>query len=154
MQQQIADLLKGTGRTLSTAESCTGGNISHLITTVSGSSEYYVGSVISYAVAVKENVLGVKHETVENNGVVSSEVAFEMAEGVRRVLGTTFSVSITGLAGKDGDDHYPGGTAWIGISGPKGTRTSICHCDNDRKGNIDEFTNIALNLLKEYIEEC
>ena len=82
-QYRIARLLKGSGKTLSAAESCTGGEISHLITTVSGSSEYYLGSVTSYAIPIKERLLGVPAETVETFGVVSPEVAAAMAEGVR-----------------------------------------------------------------------
>ena len=108
-QNRIASLLKGSGRTLSAAESCTGGQISHLITTVSGSSEYYLGSVTSYAVAVKEKVLGVPAATVREHGVVSSEVAAAMAEGVRALTGSTFAVATTGLA-EGGDERYPEGT--------------------------------------------
>ena len=83
IQERIARLLKNSGRTLSAAESCTGGQISHLITTISGSSSYYLGSVTSYAIPVKEKVLGVPGEIIRQHGVVSSEVAAAMAEGVR-----------------------------------------------------------------------
>lgn len=145
-------LLKDTGLTLSAAESCTGGRISHLITSVSGSSEYYLGSVTSYAVAVKEKLLGVSARTVRDFGVVSSEVAAAMAEGVRKITGSTFSVSTTGLA-EGGDGHYPEGTVWIGISGPRGTETHIFHNDSDRKGNIRRFANVALKFLENYIRK-
>ena len=152
-ETRIATLLKGSGRTLSAAESCTGGRISHLITTVSGSSEYYLGSVTSYAISVKESILGVAPETIEKNGVVSSEVAAAMAEGVRKVTGSTFSVATTGLA-EGGDERYPEGTVWIGVSGPAGTVTRMYHCDLGRKGNIRRFANIALSTLLTYIENC
>ena len=151
-QNRIASLRKGSGRTLSAAESCTGGQISHLITTVSGSSEYYLGSVTSYAVAVKEKVLGVPAATVREHGVVSSEVAAAMAEGVRALTGSTFAVATTGLA-EGGDERYPEGTVWIAVAGPAGTRTKIYHCDLGRKANIRRFATVALTFLASYIAE-
>jgi competence/damage-inducible protein CinA C-terminal domain len=153
IQDRIARLLKNSGRTLSAAESCTGGQVSHLITTVSGSSSYYLGSVTSYAVSVKERVLGVPHRTVAEKGLVSGEVAAAMAEGVRRLTGSTFSVATTGLA--EGADEFgnPEGTVWIAASGPAGTITRKYHCDLGRKGNIRRFANVALHFLAAYIEE-
>ena len=106
IEEKIATLLKGSGMTLSAAESCTGGRISHLITTISGSSEYYLGSVTSYAIKVKEEVLGVPAEVIKRHGVVSSEVAAAMAEGVRKLTGSTFAVATTGLA-----ESFRSGTA-------------------------------------------
>ena len=151
LQEVIGDLLRGSGKTLSAAESCTGGMISHLLTTVPGSSEYYLGSVTSYAVSVKEKLLGVPSETISANGVVSSEVAAAMAEGVRRVTGSTYSVSTTGLAGPGGDGTNPEGTVWIGVSGPHGTITKRFQYHNDRKRNIERFAASALDLLRRYI---
>ena len=151
IQERIARLLKNSGRTLSAAESCTGGQISHLITTVSGSSSYYLGSVTSYAIPVKEKVLGVPGEIIRQHGVVSSEVAAAMAKGVRRLTGSTFAVSTTGLA-EGGDERYPEGTVWIGVTGPAGTITKKYHCDLGRKGNIRRFATTALRFLASYIE--
>lgn len=151
IQERIARLLKNSDRTLSAAESCTGGQISHLITTVSGSSSYYLGSVTSYAIPVKEKVLGVPGEIIRQHGVVSSEVAAAMAEGVRRLTGSTFAVSTTGLA-EGGDERYPEGTVWIGVTGPAGTITKKYHCDLGRKGNIRRFATTALRFLASYIE--
>lgn len=151
IQERIARLLKNSGRTLSAAESCTGGQISHLITTISGSSSYYLGSVTSYAIPVKEKVLGVPGEIIRQHGVVSSEVAAAMAEGVRRLTGSTFAVSTTGLA-EGGDERYPEGTVWIGVTGPAGTITKKYHCDLGRKGNIRRFATTALRFLASYIE--
>ena len=108
VQNRIARQLKASGATLSAAESCTGGQISHLLTTVSGSSAWYLGSVTSYAIPVKEKVLGVPGTLIEENGVVSSEVAGAMAEGVRRLMGSTYAVATTGLA-EGGDERYPEG---------------------------------------------
>ena len=98
VQYRIGELLKAKNASLSAAESCTGGQISHLITMVSGSSSYYLGSVTSYAIKIKESVLGVPSETIEHYGVVSSEVAAAMAEGVRNLMNSTYSISTTGLA--------------------------------------------------------
>ena len=150
-QYRIARLLKGSGKTLSAAESCTGGEISHLITTVSGSSEYYLGSVTSYAIPIKERLLGVPAETVETFGVVSPEVAAAMAEGVRKATGSDYSVATTGLA-EGGDGHYPEGTVWMAVSGPSGTRTRLFSCNLGRRGNIRQFTKAALKFLADYIE--
>ena len=150
-QYRIARLLKGSGKTLSAAESCTGGEISHLITTVSGSSEYYLGSVTSYAIPIKERLLGVPAETVETFGVVSPEVAAAMAEGVRKATGSDYSVATTGLA-EGGDGHYPEGTVWMAVSGPSGTRTRLFSCNLGRGGNIRQFAKAALKFLADYIE--
>lgn len=152
VQYRIAELLKSSGDTLSAAESCTGGYISHMITMVSGSSSYYLGSVTSYAIKIKESVLGVPSEVIEKNGVVSSEVAAAMAEGVKTLTGSTWSVSTTGLA-EGGDERYPEGTVWIGVSGPSGTKTRIYHCDLGRKANIRRFARVALETLESYIIE-
>ncbi|MBO5546124.1 MAG: CinA family protein [Bacteroidales bacterium] len=151
VQNRIARLLKASGATLSAAESCTGGQISHLLTTVSGSSAWYLGSVTSYAIPVKEKVLGVPGILIEENGVVSSEVAGAMAKGVRRLMGSTYAVATTGLA-EGGDERYPEGTVWIGVAGPGGTITRKYHCDLGRKGNIRRFATIALQTLARYIE--
>lgn len=150
-QYRISRLLKGSGKTLSAAESCTGGEISHLITTVSGSSEYYLGSVTSYAIPIKERLLGVPAETVETFGVVSPEVAAAMAEGVRKATGSDYSVATTGLA-EGGDGHYPEGTVWMAVSGPSGTRTRLFSCNLGRRGNIRQFAKAALKFLADYIE--
>ena len=151
LESVIGGLLRGTGRTLSVAESCTGGMISHLLTTVSGSSEYYLGSVTSYAIPVKESLLGVKAETIENNGIVSSAVAAEMAAGVRKATGSTYSLATTGWADAYGDEREPAGTVWVGVSGPEGTRTARFNYRNDRKRNIERFAASALNELRKYL---
>ena len=148
LEATVGRLLKATGKTLSAAESCTGGEISHLITSVPGSSAYYLGSVTSYAISVKEKVLGVPAETIDRCGVVSGEVAAAMAEGVRRVTGSDYAVSTTGLAGPDGDAFNPVGTVWIGVAGPRGTKTVRKIYKNDRKRNIERFAAAALDFLR------
>ena len=154
LESAIGKLLRGSGCTLSAAESCTGGEISHLITTIPGSSEYYLGSVTSYAAEIKCKVLGVKRETIDTEGIVSSAVAAAMAEGVRRLTGSTYSVATTGWADAYGDEHEPAGTVWIGVSGPSGTVTERKQYRNDRKRNIERFAASALDLLRRYIEKA
>ena len=151
LEAAIGGLLRGTGRTLSVAESCTGGMISHLLTTVSGASEYYLGSVTSYAVPVKEALLGVHAGTIESSGIVSAAVAAEMAEGARRATGSTYAVATTGWADATGDSHEPAGTVWVGVSGPEGTVTARFNYRNDRRRNIERFAAAALNELRKYI---
>lgn len=151
LQNTIGRLLRGTGKTLSCAESCTGGMISHLITTVSGSSEYYLGSITSYSPLIKQSLLGVKPECIHEKGIVSSEVAAAMAEGVRKLTGSTYSLATTGWADSYGDEHEPAGTVWIGISGPKGTETHRCNYRSDRCRNIERFAASALDFLRRYI---
>ena len=153
LETTIGELLKAAGKTLSAAESCTGGEIAHLITSVPGSSAYFLGSVTSYAISVKETVLGVSPSVIREKGVVSSEVAAAMAEGVRRVTGSDYAVSTTGLAGPAGDAFNPVGTVWIGVAGPKGTRTVRYCYKNDRKRNIERFAASALNFLRLTLQE-
>lgn len=147
VEERLGQLFKRHGWTLSAAESCTGGQISHLLTTVSGSSAYYLGSVTSYAISVKQKVLGVQPKVIEDKGVVSSEVAAAMAEGVRALTGSTFSVATTGLA-EGSDEHYPEGTVWIGVAGPEGTKTLLYQWNKDRKANIRRFAVVALRFLE------
>ena len=148
LENAIGRILKKTGKTLSAAESCTGGEISHLITTVPGSSSYYLGSVTSYAIPVKENVLGVTPLLILEHGVVSSEVAAAMADGVRRLTGSDYSVATTGFAGPGGgDERYPEGTVWVGVATPDGIYTKMFQYHNDRKRNIERFAASALYFL-------
>jgi len=152
LEATIGNLLRGSGKTLAAAESCTGGMISHLITTVPGASEYYLGSVTSYAVDVKNRILGVSLETVEKYGIVSAQVAAAMAEGVRSALSSTYSVATTGWADSYGDEHEPAGTVWVAVSGPSGTVTARFNYKNSRKLNISRFAASALNELRKYIQ--
>ena len=151
LSEMVGEALKCSSSTLSVAESCTGGFISHLITLIPGSSKYYLGGVTSYAISVKEKVLRVPAGIIKERGVVSSEVAAAMAEGVRRLTGSTFSVSTTGLAGPGGDENNSEGTVWIGISGPQGTDTVKFLNTGCREENIREFAAKALSELFGYI---
>lgn len=152
LEQVIGRRLKAAGKTLSAAESCTGGEIAHLLTGVPGSSAYFLGSVTSYAISVKESVLGVPADTIERFGVVSSEVAAAMAEGVRKLTGSDYAVSTTGLAGPDGDGVNPVGTVWVGVASARGTLTRRYNYKNDRKHNIQRFAASALDFLRQTLE--
>ena len=133
---------------MSTAESCTGGMISSLITSVPGSSAYFLGSVTSYANEVKTNVLKVPAEIIENHGAVSQECVAAMAEGVRILTGSNYSIATSGIAGPGGgSDEKPVGTVWIGVSSEKGTETMKLVFNSDRKRNIERFSSSALHIL-------
>lgn len=149
LEECIGRILSRYGKTVSTAESCTGGTISALFTSVPGSSEYFLGSVTSYANSVKTGVLGVPEEIIDRYGAVSSECVAAMAEGVRRITGSDYSVATSGIAGPGGgSDEKPVGTVWIGVSSPKETKTYKMVFKGDRKRNIERFAAHALNILR------
>lgn len=148
LESAVGAILKAHNCTLSAAESCTGGLISALITSVSGCSEYYMGSVTSYANSVKQNVLGVPQEIIEKHGAVSSECVAAMADGVRRITSTDYAVATSGIAGPGGgSEEKPVGTVWIGVSSEKGTETYRLRFNSDRKRNIERFASSALHIL-------
>ena len=148
----LLDTLKQQGKTLATAESCTGGGIGHRLTAIPGSSAAYAGGVISYTNAVKQTVLGVPEKILATKGAVSAETARAMAEGVRRVIGTDLGVSATGLAGPDGDGSgKPVGLVYLGAS--DGTRTLVREFvfpgsrEDVRNQAIDAALDLAMELL-------
>lgn len=150
----IGKMLNDSGKTVSCAESCTGGLISELFTSVPGSSGYFLGAVTSYANSVKTGVLGVSEETIERYGAVSSECVREMAEGIRRVTGSDFSVATSGIAGPGGGSpEKPVGLVWIAVSSENGTETFSHTYKNDRRRNIERFAASALNHLRIKIEK-
>ena len=149
LQECIGRLLAANGKTVSAAESCTGGTIAAMFTSVPGSSEYFLGSVTSYANSVKTGVLGVPSEIIEKHGAVSSECVAAMAEGVRRITGSDFSVATSGIAGPGGgSEAKPVGTVWIGVSSIRGTKTYRMQFKGDRSRNIERFAANALNLIR------
>ncbi len=149
LESCIGRMLSSSGKTLSAAESCTGGLISSLITSVAGSSAYYLGSVTSYANEVKTGVLGVPAEIIAEHGAVSGECVAAMAEGVRRLTGSDYSVATSGIAGPGGgSETKPVGLVWIGVSSEHGTETFRMTFRNDRKRNIERFAASALNKLR------
>ena len=149
----IGRMLSEKGKTVSAAESCTGGMISSLFTSIPGSSEYYLGSVTSYANSVKTGVLGVPSEIIEKHGAVSEECVKAMAEGVRRITGSDFAVATSGIAGPGGGSkEKPVGLVWIGVSSQAGTEAYRMVFRGDRKRNIERFAANALNILRKKIK--
>jgi len=129
----VGELLRAQGHTLAVAESCTGGGLGHMITSVAGSSSYFMGGIISYDNAVKIGLLGVSPAVLDAEGAVSSPVAFQMASGVRARLGTDWGIGITGIAGpQGGSEEKPVGLVYVGISGPGGKIESRAY----RFGNL------------------
>lgn len=149
LEMCIGKLLQGTGKTISTAESCTGGSIAAMLTSVAGSSEYFLGSVVSYANSVKSGVLGVDERIIAEHGAVSSECVAAMADGVRKLTGSDFSIATSGIAGPGGgSEAKPVGLVWIGVSSQKSTETFNMVFKGDRKRNIERFAANALNILR------
>lgn len=149
LSQVLGRLLKERGQTLSLAESCTGGYVSHLITSVPGSSAYFTGGVISYANAVKMEELGIPSDMLELNGAVSRPVVEKMATGVRAALRTDWSVALTGIAGPDGGTpEKPVGTVWMAVAGPDGVQSVLGRFPGRRSTIIEGSALAALNLLR------
>ena len=151
-EESIWDVLRERGLSISTAESCTGGLLSHLITNVPGSSDYYKGGVVAYANEVKEEVLHVPDEIIEREGAVSAACARAMAEGVRRLLRADVGIATTGIAGPTGGTpDKPVGLVYIALA----TRDNVYHeCyifHEDREGNKHKAADAALKMLREHI---
>jgi nicotinamide-nucleotide amidase len=145
----IGKMLLKKKATISTAESCTGGFLAHLITSVPGASRYFYGSVISYDNSIKMGVLGVNKKVLDTYGAVSEQCVREMAEGVRKRLNTTYSIATSGIAGPGGGTkEKPLGTLWIAASGPKGTVTMTKAFRNTRAVNIKRFASGALDFFR------
>ena len=149
MMSLSCDVIKAlAGKTLVTAESCTGGGIGAALTAIPGSSAVYKGGVISYTNGVKENILGVDHNLLEEYGAVSAPVAKAMAEGARRILNADIAVSVTGLAGPDGDDRgNPVGMVFIGYCDARKTLAKEYHFSGDREEIRKQAVCTALQLV-------
>lgn len=149
MMNLCCDVLEGlNGKTLVTAESCTGGGIGAALTAVPGSSAVYKGGIISYTNWVKANVLGVSQDVLDKLGAVSAPVAEQMAAGARRVLRADVAVSVTGLAGPGGDEYgNPVGTVFIGYSDAKKTLSAEYHFTGDRDAVRASTIREALKLV-------
>ncbi len=156
LEEIIGRLLTAQHKTLATAESCTGGYLSHLVTSVSGSSAYYKGSVIAYSNDVKKEILGVGKETLEEFGAVSEQTVTEMAVGVRKLLHTDYAIAVSGIAGPDGGtDDKPVGTIWIAVVSEKGILIKKFLHGEDRGRNIRKAALSALMMLRKVIQqEC
>ncbi len=149
LEKLVGNLLRKNKQTLSTAESFTGGYISHKITSVPGSSDYYIGSVVAYDHRIKTGMLGVGEESLKKYGAVSEETVREMALGVQRKFKTDYSIATTGIAGPSGGSaEKPVGTVWIGIATPQTVITRKYQLGSDRARIIVESSLYALNMLR------
>jgi nicotinamide-nucleotide amidase len=154
LEKTIGVLLKGKEKTLSTAESCSGGYIAHLITSVPGSSAYYKGSIVSYANAIKTDELGVDPEILKTVGAVSEACVIQMAEGIRKKFKTDYAVSTSGIAGPDGGtETKPVGTVWIAVSGPSQTIAKQFALGDNRERTIQRTGIQALDMLRKMLLE-
>jgi len=151
-EQAVGNLLRQKGLTLGIVESATGGLISHLITNVPGSSDYYKGSVTAYSNEVKVKVVGVKEDTINKYGAVSYQVAEEMAQGGRKILAADICLADTGIAGPSGATlGKPVGLFYIGLSHQAGTYSQKHNFRGTREQNKRNAAEVALGWLKEYL---
>ncbi|MBE5319295.1 competence/damage-inducible protein A [Pedobacter sp. MR2016-19] len=156
LEKAILNLMKSKGLTLSTAESCTGGYIAHLITQHAGSSSVYWGGAVAYAYELKESILGVEESTLNTFGAVSEQTVTEMAEGAIKHFKTDYAIAVSGIAGPGGGtEDKPVGTVWIAISSKNKTVAKVFNFSNKRIQNIERSAASALamllNLLKETV---
>jgi PncC family amidohydrolase len=148
LAQVVGESLRAGGLTLATAESCTGGLIGHLLTEIPGSSDYYLGGLVSYSDALKRDELGVPAMAIEQHGAVSAQVAVLMAEGARHRYGTDVAIAVTGIAGPGGgSDAKPVGLTYVAVADAAGHDVQRHHWAGDRHANKVASADAALNLL-------
>jgi nicotinamide-nucleotide amidase len=152
LEEIIGNLLKKHSGTVSVAESCTGGNIARLITSVPGCSDYFKGSAVAYSNEIKVNILNVSRDVLVNHGAVSKEVVEEMARSAMKIFDTDFSVATSGVAGPSGGTkEKPVGSVWIAVSSKKSTISEFFSFGDDRERNITRASVTALNMLRKMI---
>jgi len=154
MEEVIGNLLLQKKKTLSTAESCTGGYIAHLITSRAGSSEFYEGSIISYSYKAKENLLNVNEEDLEKHGAVSEKIVCQMATGILNKIKSDYTIAVSGIMGPGGGTpDKPVGTVWIATGNNQNLISRKFNLRFDRQKNIQVTAVTALNMLREFILE-
>lgn len=154
MQEVLGKILKQNNKTISTAESCTGGAIASLITSVPGSSDYFEGSVVSYSNEIKQNLLGVKKDTLDAHGAVSEETAREMLSGVLDKMRTDYGIAVTGIMGPGGgSDDKPVGTVWVAVGNKEKQLVQEFKQRFAREKNIEVTSVMALNLMRRFLNE-
>jgi len=152
MEAVVGKLLKQKNKTVATAESCTGGYIAHLLTSVPGSSAYFTGSVVSYHNRIKKEVLHVSEETLATDGAVSEATVKAMAQGVLALMKTDYAIAVSGIMGPDGGTaDKPVGTVWVAIAHQSNIITKQFSFRFDRNRNIQLTATNALNLLRQLI---
>ena len=154
MESVVGQLLRSKGMTLSTAESCTGGTISHLITSIAGSSDYFKGSIVAYSNEIKEQFLSVPHQVLIEHGAVSEQTVIAMAEVIRNRFATDYAIAVSGIAGPGGGTvEKPVGTTWIAVATPTETIARKFMLGEHRGRNIRKASVAALNLLRGKLSE-
>ena len=152
IERTVFDLLINQGKTFASAESCTGGNIAHVITLIPGSSEVFKGTAVTYATPTKTKVLGVPADLIGQYGVVSQQVVERMATGVRNLMESDYGVATTGIAGPSGGtDEIPVGTVWIAVAAPSGVVSKRFNFGKDRENVINRATIAAYEMLRQQI---
>jgi PncC family amidohydrolase len=153
LEEVLREYLSNRRKKLAAAESCTGGLVSHRITNVSGSSEYYAGGIVSYSNEAKASLLGVLWDTINSYGAVSGETVLEMACGVRKLFGADIGVSVSGIAGPTGGTpQKPVGTTWIGLSTESGDWTRHFIWQGNREQNKLDSSEAALQFVVDYLK--
>jgi len=149
LESVLAEYFIKTGTTISTAESCTSGNLSSLLTSISGASKYFRGGIVAYENSVKNALLNVPQEIISKYGAVSKECVENMALGVRNLMKTDYAIATSGIAGPTGGTQdKPVGTVWIAIAGPDFLESKVAVFNGDRRRNIQRFSSEALNTLR------
>ena len=152
IEEIVARMLTERNETVSTAESCTGGNIARLLTSISGSSAYFKGSVVAYANDIKEKILHVNTNDLQQYGAVSEQTVTQMAVHVRQLMNTDYGIAASGIAGPmGGTPDKPVGMIWIAVASATQTVTKLLHYGNHRENNIQRSSTAALNMLREII---
>ena len=154
LSKEIQQYLYDNGKTLGTAESCTGGRIAEAIIASPGASNYFKGGIISYTNEIKERLLSVDHQVLEEKTAVCEDVAIQMVKGACETLGVDYAISVTGIAGPGGGTAaIPVGTIWIGYGSKEDVRTYLLTGDEGRDVNLAVATNKALKLFLMYLKE-
>jgi nicotinamide-nucleotide amidase len=149
LEAVVGELLRKSHRTIAVAESCTGGNIARMITSVPGASAYFKGGMVAYDNDVKMNLLGVDKTIIEKHGAVSKPVVIQMAEAIKNRLNADYAIATSGIAGPSGGTvEKPVGTVWIAVAGEEITKASAFSFGSFRETNIIKASVAALNMLR------
>lgn len=152
LPEAVGKLLREKGKKLTLAESCTGGNIAHMVTSIAGASDYFVGSIVSYSNDLKMSELGVSEQTLIDHGAVSEETVVQMAQGALKRYGADIALSVSGIAGPDGGtEEKPVGTIWMCVSDGNTSETRLFHLPRTREINIEQASMIGLNLIRKFL---
>ena len=156
ISREISQLLWESEKTLSTAESCTGGRVAEAVMSIPGASKYYKGSVVAYVNEIKESLLGVSHQLLEEKGAVSEDVAIEMVKGACKTLNTNYAISVTGFAGPTtSEEGVPVGTIWIACGTIEKQVTMKIQEDFGRDINLAIAAKSAMKMFYDFLlEEC